>query len=425
MISRICVFCIPVLVILALPSYSDTLMMKNNSQAIGKILQETPDEFIVDINGNQLTLRRADVLYIIQNNVRREISGATQAISLPPVAPVTDTVQPPSNNSQMIPFPPAKSESPVSNPVMGPKISQPLQETPVVKPVTKEETSVLLPLILPSVKAYQVTSTGAGVIFRDGPSIDYKMIDTLPSQAILSEIEIADGWLHARNKDNKEGWVHMNFVQPLDSIPCMVNSANVQVRELPGELYRVLGKIQKGDIVIKLKEQGDWTLIISGPMTGYCHKSYLAPLVNVKNLRPPMKAVSNEAANTPILVQKSVINPSERKIIFTIRDEQIVIDGMTKLMVLFPKKEQLKNDINYVSSAIVQRQRISSSADLVSNGLPEQFGISYVGCDVLTLQGQHSNDGWQYDITVPADDAITFAFVVQKGISRGFIVTIP
>ena len=211
---------------------------------------------------------------------------------------------------------------------------------------------------------------GTGVFFREGPDIQYNMKDTLPNQAILMEIELADNWLHARNKDGKEGWVPMNFIQPLQSTPCLVNGANVQVREMSGELSRVLTKFNKGDAVIKLKEEGDWVQILSGTMVGWVHKSYLTEIKDRKPYELKNAFKNEEIQGRPLLVQKTVISPTERKVTFTVRDKDIVIGETTNVIILFSKKEQLTAEMNYKSDAIVHRQRISSSAELVNNGFP-------------------------------------------------------
>ena len=137
---------------MALTSYSDTLLLKNNSQLIGKILQESPEQVIIDVNGIQMTMKRADILSIIQNGVKKDIGDATQAIPLGPVSPATTVVPvppvpaPPVQNP-LIPLPGTINESPASTRLLRPKVSQPVSGSAPQAP--KEETPILLPVIIP------------------------------------------------------------------------------------------------------------------------------------------------------------------------------------------------------------------------------------------------------------------------------------
>ncbi|MBD3267680.1 SH3 domain-containing protein [bacterium] len=248
----------------------------------------------------------------------------------------------------------------------------------------------------------------------------------LRSQTILLEIETVDNWLHAKTLEGQKGWTHTNFVKPIDSTPCLVTGANLNVREMPGEVYRSLARLRKGEIVLKLGQQGDWFHVLyEGQIAGYCYKDYLQPLNDPAVYKPPMQAIRNESVGQPIRVQVSGDGILERTLVFTVLDDQIVLHGSTKILILHSNKDIFASDrTQYTSEDIIKRQRLESSSAIVNSGLPEELGITYIGADVLTMLGHRVDQNWQYDLTLPAEEGIEFAFLVQKGPSRGTVILV-
>jgi len=394
-----------VLLILVSVSWADTLKLRSGDQLIGTILSENQEAFTVDVNGIQVTVRRADVEYIIQNGVRRDIGGAPSvpapAVSSATPAAATPTIQP----ATPVPIP-IKPESPTMNPTL----NAPL------KPI--------LPIILPQGKMYQVT--GSAIRFRQGPNLNFPVVSTLSYRTPLIEIEVAEGWLHAKTLEGVEGWIHPNFVQPMGNLPCLVNGDGVNLRESPGEVYRSLTRLHRGDVVMKLEEQADWWFVLSeGAVAGWCNKQYFQPLTDTSLYKPPMTVVNNQDAGLPILLQKNPGNPGEVGVVFTIRDEKIIVAGITKI-IIFHKDAGLFNNekLTYSSPDIIQRRRMKTPVEMLNIGLPEVTATSFIGGDVLTLLGHKIADGWQYSLTTPDAPSITFGFVVQDGPARGTLVMV-
>ena len=202
---------------------------------------------------------------------------------------------------------------------------------------------------------------------------------------------------------------------------------NLNVREAPGEIYRTVARLRRGDLVLKLDERADWWFVLVGEsVAGWCNASFLQPLTDEKVWKPPMVSVHNSAAGLPVLIQKSPSLTGQQKLIFTIRDENITIQGVTKICLLHHDAALFGNPtLNYVSEAILQRQRLITPIDILSSGLPEDLALTAVGADILTMLGFRVQDGWQYELTLPDSPTITFAFVVQRGPNRGSVVTLP
>ncbi len=386
------------LVLFAFGIHADTLMLSSGDQLIGTIISETEEEYIVDVNGVPVSVRRPDVI-----SVRKSDQEQDEEITAPPdynIGQATETISP---------FIPQPATKPVSV----------KEETPTATP------KPLLPVLVSQGKAYQVT--GSGVRFRQGPNLDYEVVETLLSKTILIEIEMAEGWLHAKTLDGVEGWIHPNFVQPLQNIPCMVTGNRVNIREAPGEVYRSLGLLRKGDIVLKLKERADWWYVLSSEaIAGWCSKEYLYPLKDESLYKPEMAVVRNNDAGSPILLQTNPAGDNQQKVTFTVRDENIVIAGITKLIVFHRDQTIFENkDYTYASPDIFQRQRMNNAMEIINTGMPEQVAVTYIGGDILSLLGHKVPEGWQYVLTVTNNLSIEYGFVVQEGPARGTLILVP
>jgi hypothetical protein len=416
-------FMVSAFVILAsVRGYTDTILFKNNTQLIGKIISESAEEILLDVNGVPLRVRRVDVASISRG------SGTFPTIEeIENSIPTSDSIPGQSYipSEQTIPFVTDETQTAVPEAVFDNPI---LETADTAKPVVEEPTETkdlpILPLLLPQGRAYQVS--GVGVNFRKGPNLMYPPVEKLTSRSLLIEIEKQDDWLHAKTTTGTDGWIHTNFVTPLENVPCLVTGANLNLREGPGEIYRSMERLSKGDVVMKLGEQGDfYRVLYNDSMVGFCHTEFLEPLTDASVYRPPMPIIGNEEAGSPILVMNGPEGILDQKVALTVRDDNIVLNGITKVMVLFSDKETFDDPmLNYRSEAIVQKQRIGSPVEIMNNGLPEQLAISFIGCDVLTMLGTRASDGWQYEITIPAGKKLAYAFVVQKGPSRGAMVLV-
>ncbi len=380
-------------------SYADTLLLRSGDQLIGKIISEDSEKYFVDVNGIVLEVRRSDVTSITRKD---DLSGYESGEFTSPdsVGDTTATIPPFGDESS---FP---SQTPQT-------------ETPTLTPTP------LLPVVLPQGKAYQVT--GSGVRFREGPKLDYPVVSTLLSRTILIEIETAEGWLHAKTLEGVEGWIHPNFVTPMENLPCLVTGDRVNVREAPGEVYRSLGLLRKGDIVLKLEERTDWwNVLTSDSIAGWCNKEYLFPLENERIYKPKMSAVRNSDVGTPILFQSMPSSNGQQKVTFTVRDENIVVAGIAKIIVFHKDKELFERKAPlYVSPDIFQRSRMKDSMAIMNTGMPEQLAVNFIGGDILTMLGHRVSEGWQYELTLPDSQSIHFGFVVQEGPAHGTLILVP
>lgn len=392
--------------LLPLIAGGDTLKLRNGDQAIGKIVSMNDQEVSIVVNGYVLRFYRADILEII---IRKDTQDGTTP---PGVSPMPVTASP---EIQM-----------ASLGVLSPT---PALFAPPVNVNTAPQ--ALLPVILPAGKAYQVV----GILgrFRKGPGLDSELIDSLPGNTILMEMEIQDTWLHASTLPDTEGktvegWMHTSTVRLMDNIPCLVTGDKVQVREAADELTLPLKLLRRGDVVVKLEEQGEWfSVLCNNLVAGWCNKQFLTPMLDANIYHPPMHAAGNADLGTPILVERKSDTTGIAMVSFIIRDENCVLSGSTKLIVFHQDPNLFNSEsLKYMSETIDQKDRLKNAESILKAGLPEDLLVKYnfVGADLLTLLGERIQEGWRYSLSMPDSPSMSFGFVIQNGPNRGTVIMV-
>jgi hypothetical protein len=431
-------------------TFADTLILRDHiGQLIGSIVHQSDSAVIMDVSGVLLSVRRSDIVEMIPSGGQPlHFGGNTNSLSqISPNQPYNTTNNNPigmdtttipietTNTIGGLPTQPI-DETPGMNPI-APIESQPFSgfpdsfsnpaEPPENPSISTETPSnqPMLPIVMPKGKAYKVS--GVGVRFREGPSLDYPIVSTLNSSSVLLEMEVTDGWLHAKTLTGEQGWIHLNFVQPMQNQLMIVTGDNLQVRAGAGEIHRSLTRLRRNDIVLKLDETPGWSFIMTNDsIAGWSSAEFLQPLENSPQLTSPMRTVRNDAAGMPIILTREPDGAGGQKLAFTVRDDNMVMSGKTKLCVLRkPQANEAPSEISYVSEYILQRQTLASSTELLNAGFPETLAVEYTAMDILTLLGTREADGWKYTLTVGASEPLTYAFILQEGPNRGIVVTIP
>ncbi len=386
--------CGVILLTLTLCAMADTLILRNGDQVIGTILGETAEDYIVEVPGElaiQVKIRRSDVIEIVRGGSVDYIAPHPQSATS--AATVYDST------SMAAPAPTPVETAPESGPMP------------------------LLPALVPMGDMYQVS--GAGVRFREGPSLSFPG-KTLSGRTILLAIEFVDGWLHAKTIEGDDGWIHPNFIAPMQRQVCLVTGDLVNVREAPGEIYRALGRLRKGDVVVRIEDRGEWGRILSsGGVAGWCSAEFLQSLDTQAAYLPQMAVVENREAGQPIEAQRLFGPTGPREIQFTVRDERLVRSGMTKLIVFHSESLGLQQTADqYRGETIYQREAIDGAVKLIEAGFPEEIGVSFIGAEMLTMLGERAGQNWVFKLNAPEDPSVRFGFIVQRGPSRGTLLLV-
>lgn len=433
---------------------ADTLILRDHiGQLIGSVVHQSTGAVIMDVSGVLLSVRRSDIVEMIpsgeqplhfgnntlnSNTVSNNQVNPNQSYNTYNNQTTVDSTTLPNesvNSIGAIPSQPitetpgAIAETPIeSQPFIGlpqnfssvteqPSDLTPSLETPANQP--------MLPVLLPKGKAYKVS--GIGVRFREGPSLDYPIVSTLRGSSVLLEIEVSDGWLHAKTLTGEQGWIHLNFVQPMQNQLMIVTGDNLQVRAGAGEIHRSLTRLRRNDIVIKLNESPGWNFILTNDsIAGWSSAEFLQPLENSSQLTTPMRLVQNDAVGMPIILTREPDGTGGQKLTFTVRDDNIVVSGKTKLCILrAAQTTDALPELNLSSESILARQTLASSTELLNAGFPEELAVTYTTMDIVTMLGMREADGWKYTISTETTEPMAFALILQEGPNRGIVVLIP
>jgi SH3-like domain-containing protein len=379
--------------VLTFAAHADTLLLRNGDQVIGTIVGETDEDYVVEIPGEQsiqVKIRRTDVIEILRG-------GNIDTYAPMPVS-ATATVS--ASQPSMTTFTPPPTET-----------------------VQESGPMPLLPVLVPKGDVYQVS--GAGVRFREGPSLSFPG-KSLPGRTILLAIEFVDGWLHAKTVEGEEGWIHPNFITPMQREVCLVTGDLVNVREAPGDVYRALGRLRKDEVVVRIETRDTWSRVLTGNgLAGWSSSEYLQPLASEAAYAPQVAVVDNREAGQPIEAQRAFGPTGPKEIQFLIRDERLVRSGMTKLIIFHRDTQKLEQSADlYRGESIYQRDQINGAVKLIEAGFPEQIGIEFIGAEMLTMLGERVGPNWSYKLIAPEDDTVRFGIMVQRGPSRGTLVMV-
>lgn len=125
--------------------------------------------------------------------------------------------------------------------------------------------------------AGKVTTAGGNLNVRSSPS--GTVITSVKNSSWVTVEDERDGWYRVEYADGKYGWCSGKYIKKYENTYEMnvgVTSGRLNVRSGAGTSYTVTDKLEKGDSVVVLSEDGRWSRVLySGNRTGYVSSSYL------------------------------------------------------------------------------------------------------------------------------------------------------
>lgn len=134
-----------------------------------------------------------------------------------------------------------------------------------------------------------------GMINSDG--INMRADSTTSSEIIckINKGEIAEvtqesyGWYKIRLPHSAPSFIKKGLVMPMGENTAKVIKDNVNIRLTPGEGSRILGKVNRNEIVNIVGDEGEWLKIepVSNSF-GWIHKKFVdkAPILKVEDIKP-------------------------------------------------------------------------------------------------------------------------------------------
>ncbi|NLB20457.1 MAG: SH3 domain-containing protein [Clostridium sp.] len=121
--------------------------------------------------------------------------------------------------------------------------------------------------------------TTANLNMRIGPSINDKIIRTLPRGTEVSVISTSNGWAKV-NYSGSVGYCSLNYLRPVSTQPPATNitmktTAHLNMRTGPSTNNPVIRVIPQGAEVLVTNRSGGWAKVAYNGSEGYCSLTYL------------------------------------------------------------------------------------------------------------------------------------------------------
>jgi SH3-like domain-containing protein len=386
----------------------DVVNLTNGKSLTGTIIEETDTEVRLLIDDIEIPLNRRNIVSIVRDGVLHPVKASDE--------------EPKPSSEQLNPTP-----LHLRTPTPTPPGIQPAVESATEFPFPGKEP--LIPTLLPLDRFRLVT--GKVVNFRSGPGTTLSIIEALPRGTVLMELEEEDYWLRCRTQEGKEGWIASEFTRKVDAqVAAATATPFLNMRAGPSADQAVIGKLNRGKLVIVVDEQGDWSHVrtLEGKY-GWASSRYLQILTDLRGIRPAIAEMSSAAADS--FLEKgfsSTWTASEggwKHLSMNIGNDVLVRNGVVVLLLLWGEAEEGEKEADEVlrSESLVWQERFNSQSSMEDLGF--SLGLVQTTRSVLVayVQGERGETGWELEVDVKeaAIPGCRFGLVVQEGLQRGAI----
>ncbi len=394
MIRWICRLSMAIVVFGSLGAWSEVIHLKDGDRISGSIVKQDDRELVINVGGVEVTIPVSQVAEITGLQPTPTPTPAVSP-SLPPFFQSTIDFESPLETSSL-PLPA----------VVGDVTSATVEDLPI------------LPVVLPSGKSYQIK--GSAVRFRDGPGLDYDVVDSLIRGTLLTSVETVADWVHARTIDGLEGWLHTDYLEPMANIPVVARVDRLNLRDGPGTAYRSIQRLRQGDILMLLNEQGDWWRVqSSSAKVGWCSKEHLTRVDSLEAICPVL--VEKPAGGVSLSRAASPVGIAQRVTLGTV-DERFVVRGLTKVVAFHRDASTLASADLWSGSDLLRMEILPDQESLARSGFDAALVARYKGAHLFLVRGRKDADTWNYTLDGPSGETIDYALVIQNGPERGGVV---
>lgn len=111
------------------------------------------------------------------------------------------------------------------------------------------------------------SSLAAGIVsiavaqanLRDGPSVRHEILYELGRDYPLKVLGQRGAWLQVRDFEGDVGWLHRKLIRRTPTLIVKHDSANL--RSGPGTRYRVVARLDYGEVMQRIERRGRWVKI--------------------------------------------------------------------------------------------------------------------------------------------------------------------
>ncbi|UCH20530.1 MAG: SH3 domain-containing protein [Deltaproteobacteria bacterium] len=134
--------------------------------------------------------------------------------------------------------------------------------------------TVLLVFYSSTLFAQRLTVTADIANIRSGPGQKYDVLWQVEKYHPIWVIDKTGRWLHFRDFEGDEGWIHASLVSEIPSV--ITKSEKCNVRSGPGTGYKILFAVEKGIPFRVLQQKNNWVYVRHADGDkGWVHNSLL------------------------------------------------------------------------------------------------------------------------------------------------------
>ena len=128
-------------------------------------------------------------------------------------------------------------------------------------------------------KVGQVSITNGTLNVRSAATTTAGVVASLTKNSYITLISKSGDWWKVEYQNGKYGYCHISFIKTVTATPFKVNvtSGTLNVRSGAGTTYSRIAGLNKGTVVLKIGESGQWSRVVfSGSKVGFVSNKYLA-----------------------------------------------------------------------------------------------------------------------------------------------------
>ena len=160
---------------------------------------------------------------------------------------------------------------------------------------------------------------------RSGPGMGYSIIGSLDEGESVTLLRLSGKWARISYQGGREGYAFFAYLSPRsDQGAQLYATTDLNVRKGPGMSYSIIGSLDEGEAVTKIRSVGNWALVLHQGKQVYVFEKYLSLAYSVPAADPlPMQfatlidplALYEDAAGTTLLTHLKYYGGNQRVVI--------------------------------------------------------------------------------------------------------------
>jgi SH3-like domain-containing protein len=402
----------------------DVINLKNGKTLSGRIIEQTDTEVRLLIDDIEIPISTENIVSIVRDGVLQPVEPDETAGEEPPSEDSDEANPPPVYRNEPTPTP---SEAGMPGTPDSPGVPGEASGEDIDYPYPGREP--LVPLLLPLGRFRVVT--GSVVNLRSGPGTNYRALAGLPKRTLLLQLDEEDFWVRVETESGEQGWISAEYTEQADAVVAVSTGQRLNVRAGPSLQQAVIGRLDRGDLVILIEDRDGWAHIrnMEGEY-GWVSTEYLEELTDLRTVRPAIAEMGTAAAETFLDQGFSAQWTGAEDdrwdyLTLTVENDTLVRNGVGVLLLLWNQEPPV--DVNSTEilhgDCIVGKQTFSSSADFEDLGFSLALRDTTHTAVVAYLRGEKSGEGWKMEVNIleQALKGCRLGMVVQQGLQRGAV----